>query len=196
MKQMNRIVNLTDACENLEVITVVGNGPISDDDREQISTAKCVVRFNDMKNMRSDELIHIRALRQNTLHMSKEDHAYCHLPVIENDSQFNHVKGNTLLPIFVTERNHDNKFEDLSFFLNCKNGTTHMDSNTAHGPSTGGAVLDFFNNISKVKRIDVYGMNWNSNVHHIDFKHKNIVHDCCNKCHIHSTLNNDYIEKT
>ena len=117
------ITKLSDACKNLDEVTIVGNGPLSEGDRRHISRANCVVRLNDTKNRAPNEPLDILALRQNTLHLSKGDHSYPVLPVITNDTDFERVSGRTLLPIFVSEQNRVNKFHDDAFFHGCDKAT-------------------------------------------------------------------------
>lgn len=214
-----RIKTFDGTCASTQHVTVVGNGPLTQQDRSDIANATCVVRFNDMKNYVDGDPAHIVALRSNTLQLSeKYEDKMTILPIVENEQQFatfaSRQAGDTLLPLFVTEVKSKNTivdqllgifgktrekssntristFEDQMLFPHCKRRKCH--SETTSGPSSGAIVLDHLQNMAAVKTIDVYGMNWNGGRHHVDFKHNTLLKHCCSKCNFHDTACKRYI---
>lgn len=81
--------------------------------------------------------------------------------------------------------------KNLTMFPNCRDSKLH--NTTTNGPSTGGVVIDFLQNLDNVRTITVFGMNWRGSPHiHVDFKHPNLVKNCCTKCSIHATPTSSY----
>ena len=62
-KQYNMFPKLRDMCSN--TIAIVGNGPLSEEQRQQINSGKftCVIRFNDLKNKKTDDRMDIHIVR-------------------------------------------------------------------------------------------------------------------------------------
>lgn len=188
------IKSLDDVCTSTKKIYVVGNGPLNDEDRDKISTASCVLRFNDMRNMRENESTDIVAMRNTFLHLLERDDRYKNiavLPVIERDEHFIGMNHSTLLPIFVSETQHDKrKFTDDFLFPHCSAKKQHTEA--PWGPSTGAAVLNYLENMTSVEEIEVFGMNFNGPKEHVDFKHNTLVKECCTKCNFNETKTKKY----
>lgn len=176
--------------KNCKHVTVVGNGPLSDDQRKSINESDCVVRFNDMKNRRFGDKTDVLALRENVLHLAQEEDVPI-LPILSRKDNLQKV-DNFLSPIVIFEPQFkdDNILKDATLFENCSFARTH--SEAYHGPSSGAAVIDFLEKNDYCESIHIYGMNWNSKIDHIDFKHDTLVKDCCTKCVLHPTHDRSY----
>lgn len=181
-------------------VAVVGNGPLSNEDRYNISKADCVIRFNDLKNFKRGERCDIHAIRYTLgrypgINLSPK-HAKI-LPVSPNNfSVFNsrdlcNVEGLPPLLIYDPRANND-LHENVSIFENSNCGKECIQSSSSYGPSTGAVVIDMLEKLNSVNKINVYGMNWNGTTKHIDFKNPTIVQKFCSKCNIHPTQNNKY----
>lgn len=189
---------LADVCAGR--VAVVGNGSIFHEDRAQIERADCVIRFNDMKSMRDGERcdVHVSRFAHGTFSGKWEKrhvHAHSVLPVAVNDEwKDTHLLGeNVLETLFV----HEPQFGVMNrisprvhLFEGCRFARTHAE--TRAGPSTGGAVIDYLQRSPAVVRIDVYGMNWSGSNWHVDFKHPDLVRQCCSKCVIHDPASYTY----
>ena len=66
-----KYIALSNVCKGS--IAVVGNGPISESDRDLINSHNCVIRFNDQRNKLKDDKTDVLVLRYNTLHLSHND---------------------------------------------------------------------------------------------------------------------------
>ena len=105
-------------------------------------------------------------------------------------------RSREILPELHAVTSKPNPFDkNLSVFDGCS-FCKHSDLPCKHkhtrlGPSTG-AIISELQKMDFVKEINVYGMNWNGGNWHNDFKHKNMVPECCSKCTIHETKSNKY----
>lgn len=188
-------------------VAVVGNGPLTEDERKEINDKyDCVVRFNDMKNKKKDDVT--------TLHVSRyanhkfpgltiRDDGVPTLPIIPFEQALYNIRQhvNVLPSLFVHESHFNNSSQnDEVVFKNCiecKVGDMNCNhSFTPHGPSTGTIVIDKLQEWSTIESIDVYGMNWNGGNHHIDFKQPDMVEKCCSKCTIHKPNDEKYDNRT
>lgn len=206
-------MDLKNTCDDPSSVTVVGNGPLSDEDRKQINESGCVIRFNDMKNFVEGDKGHLWALRDQTLRYAqkgkkgkigdclhynfKKSTCYPTMPVLPvvsaKTSLTNLAKmDNVTEPIFIHQKRlkQNNIIEDAVLFEGCSESLRHSDARS--GPSTGGAVIDFLQKLDVVEKINVYGMNWNGGLHHIDFANPDVVKKCCTKCDIHDTSTETY----
>ena len=192
-------------------VAVVGNGPLSEEDRQRINSDDdgydCVIRFNDMKNRRDGEKTTIHASRYARGHfpgvMLSDDDSGVHLwPIAVNEGIAEElaVRANVLSTLLLHEPSAScNELPgDTMLFGDCPKCTT--DFNCAHdaqknGPSAGAAVLDKLSSTSCVDRIDVFGMNWNGGSHHVDFAQPDIVPSCCAKCDINAAATSDYDDR-
>ena len=183
-----------------DTVAVVGNGPISEEDRSNINKANCVLRFNDLKNYRKGERFDVHATRHmngfwSGMHLFH--HAPYVLPIAMTSSAVKKSKrlaGRKKLPTILVYEN--NKKVELSptskIFKHSACGDECRHSTADWGPSSGAAVIDMLENLETVKKIEVYGMNWNGNKNHIDFKDPYIISKYCSKCKLHPTSNNSY----
>jgi|MDSZ01.1.fsa_nt_gb hypothetical protein len=191
-------------------VAVVGNGPLSSEDRASISQTKCVIRFNDTKNYKQGE--------HTTLHVSRDVNgtfpgAHMHtdvplLPVARTHravAQYDALEKRRLLPTLLVHEVKDGSDNDLDaddsraqIFDGCSlcslDGCKH--SLSSAGPSTGALVLNELQNLESIDTIAVFGMNWNGGSHHVDFVVPEIVPSCCRKCTIHETPNEHYDDRT
>ena len=175
-------------CDNMEKVVLVGNGSISEKDREEINKSSCVIRFNNMKNFKTGDKVDAVAVRDNGLNVKK----YPTIPIV---SDKNKLKSNsTHKPIYLYEpkKKGNNIISDKYMFSECDNRKLHSD--TYWGPSTGGVLIDSLQSDENVREIKIYGMNWNGSHNHVDFKHTDIVKNCCTKCEIHPTKSEIYFE--
>lgn len=185
------------------VVTLVGNGPISETDREEINDAPCVVRFNDAKNFRDGEAFHILAFREHVNSTDAKNSTGKHLLPVHRTktSEFQ-----TVLPtIPVWERTTcactcssnpcvcDTRCgvrENEPIFPGCSD-VTHGEKQ--FGLSSGGAVIAQLQADPFIQKVDVYGMNWSGlSSSHVDFAHPELMKTCCSKCTIHETPRRTY----
>lgn len=181
-------------------IAVVGNGPLSEEDRSNINKADCVIRFNNLRNYKTGERFDVHVTRHSNgdwLGMHLFHHAPFILPIAMRHSDVKNSRvlyGRKKLPTILVYEN--NKNVDLpptsKIFKNSACGDECKHSSADWGPSSGAAVIDMLENLKSVKKIGVYGMNWSGNKHHNDFKYPYIVPKYCSKCEIHPTPNSGY----
>lgn len=175
-------------------VAVVGNGPLSQQDRNEINASKCIVRFNDMKNMKKGERVTIQATRYKPVARpfcgsDKFDIGAAALlpvapgPYLPNLNARQRRSINLIQPL-PTYEYYDGRHSDLSLFKGCARceGKQCKYGSTPWGPSTGALVLNALQQLDNVKVIHVYGMNWNGSHNHVDFKNGDIVPTCCTKC--------------
>ena len=186
-------------------IAVVGNGPISEEDRSNINKADCVIRFNKLKNYKKGERFDVHATR-NISSQDVTDFSGLDLPhrasfvlpiairhlMVENSKQ---LIGRKKLPTILVYQEIMKNVEaspNSRLFPHsvCRNECKH--SSTDRGPSIGTVVIDMLEKLKSVKKIDVYGMNWNGTKVHNDFKYPYIVSKYCSKCEIHPTSKSGY----
>tara|TARA_B110000046_G_C12957708_1_gene383075 strand:+ start:697 stop:1344 length:648 start_codon:yes stop_codon:yes gene_type:complete len=187
-------------------VAVVGNGPISEEDRQEINRDyDCVVRFNDMKTYRKGDALTVQVSRDVHGYMPGVNKADVPLwPVAHNSDVVAHngaLRGrNVLDPLLVHESSNgdENEIVDGVLFPGCDacDSRECRHSESRAGPSTGALVLNALERSPAVDSLHVYGMNWNGGAHHVDFKHPNVVADCCTKCVIHRTANEEYDDRS
>ena len=181
-------------------VAVVGNGPLSNQDRYNIDKADYVIRFNDLKNYKYGERCDIHAIRYNNgtfsgLNLSPKNSII--LPVSPN----NYVVYNSdvlcnmegLPPLLIYDSSVSNDLDkNVAIFENSNCGKECIQSSSEYGPSTGTAVIDLLERCNSINKIEVYGMNWNGTIGHLDFKNPTIVEKFCTKCNIHRTPSSKY----
>ena len=182
-------------------VAVVGNGQLSEDDRKAINTFDCVVRFNDMKNKRPEERCDVQVIRY-AHHKFPGAHLNNGQPILPVVTSNRMLKNDALIgkhilpPLHVYEklhRRHNELKNDARLFDTCDSCGDKCSHKKAHaGPSTGASVISFLENSPVVTSIDTFGMNWNGGTHHVDFKHPDIIEECCTKCVIHPTPSQSY----
>lgn len=185
-------------------VTVVGNGPLAAGDHERINASECVFRFNDMKNYAKGDALTVHVSRYDETGrfpgIHKSDPTAVHLlPVAVNQTLVDTYASNRpkVLPMLhVEERGEHNDTADTSVFNDCAachNGSLRCrHDDAACGPSTGTLVIDRLQAMDSVRRVDVFGMNWNGGAHHVDFAQPAMVETCCDKCDFHPTRTGDY----
>ena len=173
-------------------VAVVGNGPISRQDRKEIAQANKVVRFNDVNNYWEGERTTLRVVRHPSWFTLKQVNApKWHVAPTDglapNDAEL--ITG-------VYERQHSNDNilpDDRRLFPSCWCGDSCLQKQTWAGPSTGGVALSVLQELQNVETIHVYGMNWNGPADmHIDFANGTMIAGCCTKCVIHPTASDAY----
>lgn len=184
-------------------VAVVGNGPLSEQDRLNINNSDYVIRFNDLKNFRPGERCDIHAIR----HHEKFDFIsayktpkYSHvLPILSNPkSAFKSIflsgrSGFEPLLLFDPRTKDNLLIGNNKIFKHSRCGEECVPINSDFGVSTGTAVIDALENSKFVNKIHIYGMNWNGEHGHLDFKYPDLVKNNCSKCKIHKTRNNHYL---
>ena len=193
-------MKLQDACKSKE-ITVVGNGPLSPDDRQMIEQSACIFRFNDRKNMLAGDRTDVHVVRDNTIHAinrAQQDDV-CILPIAARWSTLDKLNDlrnqdyKLLEPLLIYESYHkkDKVIDDSAvIFPSCKAKSFHAEQ--VHGPTSGAAVIDWLEQDPSVETIHVFGMNWNKRDPHVDFVKKKLVETCCTKCEFHKTESPSY----
>ena len=174
-------------------IAVVGNGPISEQDRLIISLSNIIIRFNDVKNKKNEERTTIHVIRYP--HFAYVDalfvwYLYPSNSSIDKISSPFPVKS---VPVFEMQYDVDHVSENHKMFRDCSCGDSCYLNNTWAGASSGGIVLDILQGIPQIHEINVFGMNWNGDPSmHVDFRNKSIVSACCTKCVFHKTTTDNY----
>jgi len=197
-------------------VAVVGNGPISEEDRKNINKFDTIIRFNDMKNKTRGEKTSIHIVRQ----ISPKDDFFGKtnmkrgVPIILIATKKEYAekckqKYNMLDYIIVNEpsRNSYEAGKDNEMFQGCSLCKTEscLEIDSDLGPSSGIVILDYLNKNPNIDKIEVFGMNWNfhlknygggtkiydTKLHHMGNEGK-IVNSCCNKCVIHTPPKDTY----
>ena len=198
-------------------VAVVGNGPISENDRRMINSCQCIIRFNDAKNRRPNERTDVQIVRRK-LAFGRVDRMFWkyYVPkgvytmyISEKRTELDPVPNisftgleNLIGSLDVGTRGSQFR-DDTVLFEGCDkcNNKACKYSLTGNGPSSGGIVIDTLDSLDNIKEIHIFGMNWTSQSHilnhpegHIDFKYPDLVKQCCKKCVFHKTPTNDYID--
>ena len=162
----------------MNAAVVIGNGPLSDDDRGEIqrmaAQGATVYRFNDFwnKNYQKDEPVDVHVKKLGSLWAPRHQR---HFP----DGK-DHPKMKSKLVVNYTR----------PVFHGCSS------QSGGKVKSTGTNMLSRLERDKKVETIDVFGMNWNftDNVHSVNEGH--LIEACCSKCTIHPTPTQDYLPTT
>ena len=182
-------------------VAVVGNGPLSEEDRTAIDAHDCVSRFNSVANRRKGERfdVHVsRRMGDTFAGMDRNDGRPVVPVTVSEDLAYSapELVGKTVLPpLLAYERqlgSENTQPPDRRLFEHSRCGDECAHASSDWGPSTGAMAIDVLDKSPHVRTIDVYGMNWNGDPRHIDFKHPNLVPTHCTKCHIHRTASNTY----
>ena len=190
-----RYIALSSVCEGN--VAVVGNGPISEEDRNLINKQNCIIRFNDQKSKLEHERIDVLVLRNNTLHISKRDDIiWPVIPFCKTIDDYEVRYSKMIKPIYVFEEvcDHEPNVQEMKskkVYSNCIKQARHGDGTS--GVSTGSAVLSSLQNDDTVESINVFGMNFNGGWWHVDFNDPNLSNICCTKCIFHKTRGDEYI---
>ena len=190
-------------------VTVVGNGPIHETDRAAINRSNNVVRFNDMNYWRASEKVSLRVVHYP---FAKPPQTNCSAPVWglapspvdlpesvalytwTYEPALTHASINMVkYALFPKAQVLEPWQEIVRYFEECNGCGLECHSNqTSSGPSAGAVTLSELHAIPQISHIDVYGMNWNGGLEHVDFKYPDTVSKCCTKCTIHPTATTRY----
>lgn len=194
-------------------VAVVGNGPLHEEDRIKINRSLNVVRFNDMNYWRSGEKVSLRAVHYP---FARPPQTACTAPVWglapspvdlpdsvalytwTYEPALTHASINMVTYAFFPKVQVLEPWQEVvQFFEGCQDcGLKCYSNQTSSGPSAGAVTLSELNSIPQVSRIDVFGMNWNGGLEHVDFKYPDVVPSCCTKCTIHPTATAKYGDKS
>jgi hypothetical protein len=191
-------------------IVVVGNGPLSEEDRVAINRSENVVRFNDLNYWRQGEPVALRVVRYPS---AKPPKTHCAAPIwaMTTNPQFLPANTTTLSWLYEPLLTHRMRFRfwevltptthqvleawesSVTVFDGCEGCGLHCHTNqTSSGASTGAWALSELHALPLVHSLDVYGMNWGGGKEHVDFVYPDVVSTCCTKCTIHPTPTSDY----
>lgn len=185
-------------------VVVVGNGPLHESDRIAINRSKNVVRFNDMNYWRAGEKVSLRVVHYP---FAKPPQTNCSAPVWglapspvdlpesvalytwTYEPALTHASINMVgYALFPKAQVLEPWQELVEYFEGCDGCGLKCHSNqTSSGPSAGAVTLSELHAIQEIRHIDVYGMNWNGGLEHVDFKYPDTVSTCCTRCTIHPT---------
>tara|TARA_B110000046_G_C12857176_1_gene340232 strand:- start:80 stop:784 length:705 start_codon:yes stop_codon:yes gene_type:complete len=196
------------------VVAVVGNGPLSDEDRRSISRFEIVYRFNDLKNHEQREKCTHHVIRCSStcpdgLCGSQRRVAVAGSQTIlvgtreEVDAAKEWMRVDEELVIGdETSVNAHPVFSSLASLPEdpaevASRGGAAVPSSVLEKirrfPTSGTIVLDMLNSDDGVDEIHVFGMNWNM----FDAVHSSsesqMIHAGCRKCVVHSTPSTRYL---
>ena len=197
----SNLISFKNILGNIEnKIAVVGNGPLSEEQRQKINNEpyNYVIRFIDLKNFKKGDRIDIHVIRYSNGEFSgiNLEKNTIKLPIIPLLCNFNILNKYKLLdPIYIYEKQYKTKYintkQDKFKPKNIKIGKCIISKNTIkesiYGFSSGGIILAYLHEMKDVKNIDVFGMNFNGINEHIDFKYPNIIPNCCSNVHFENT---------
>ena len=172
-------------------MAVVGNGPLSEGNRVAIARRAEVVRFNDARSWRPGERTTQLVVRHPSAFPPPvgccAGVALWHVGVDATDNA-----------TLVYERGYGARNAadaTARLFPNCTSCPWCYHNRTYAGPSTGAVVLSVLQSRADVRRMDVFGMNWNGDAQmHVDFAVRSLVRRCCTKCVVHPTSSEAYSE--
>lgn len=163
---------------------VVGNGPLSTDDRRNIAACKTVARFNDLRNMREGERMDVHVLRE---WKNTDDFAGAFFDECSNASIV--CVGQSACATASARHIPTVGLYRRDVFSSCP----VQDAAVNAHPSTGTIYLSWLEEThSDVHRIDVFGMNWNLPAFQHNGDEAALVHECCSKCVVHPTPSSEY----
>lgn len=183
-----RIAALLDGVSD---VAVVGNGPISEVDRQNIAKSKFVIRFNDCNFLREGEKTSLRVMR----HPSDPPKIHVNSPIWHVSPRASPMWADDGILTLEYEPQfgpRNDLKESHRIFPSCNCGPSCYARGATAGASTGAIALSVLEEMPEVKRINVFGMNWMGADYHIDFKNTSLVRGCCSKCHFHQTASNAY----
>ena len=173
-------------------ISVVGNGPISEEDRAEIAKSTSVLRFNDANNYRDGEKTTLRVVRHPSWFMLQHIGA----PLWHVAPTTDLVPSNARLftPVYESQHGHHNLISaGARIFPSCNCGPSCLQASTWAGPSTGAVALSVLQELPTIERIEEYGFNGNGDAKmHIDIANKTLLSGCCTKCTFHPTSSSSY----
>ena len=193
---------------NFTTVAVVGNGPITDKDREKINKCDLVYRFNDCKNFKKGDKVTHLIVRQLGTKWKVSGLNYNFEPIKDvNNLIFIGTRKELFNEIKNKNRNRDCRMievyeKNICKKINCNlnrsdlvifNNKKIKQPKSTCGFSSGFIALADITN--KYNNINVFGMNWNfkKNKSHNGKWEKKIIDKFCKKCKIHLTSSNSYI---
>jgi len=196
------------------VVAVVGNGPLSDEDRRSISRFEIVYRFNDLKNHKHREKCTHHAIRcspscpdglcgsqsraaipgsQTILIGTREE--------VDAGKEWMRVDGEIVIGDDTSVNAHpvfDSLVappEDLTDMASRGEGAVPSSVlvKIRRFPTSGAILLDMLNSDDRVGEIHVFGMNWNmfDSVH--STSESQMIDAACRKCVVHPTPSSRYL---
>jgi len=200
-EQANQVDALLDRLElihkfnasQLMHFVVVGNGPLTDSEREEINSHSknaLIVRFNDENNFAYGDVTHVHVIRHPSWSSRKNGLEEWHIAPFSSWIPVN-SKVKTIVYEAQYEEANEAPSDQVLFKSTCFDESCWVNG-TKYGASTGAVVLSALNENSKVKNISVYAMNWNGSPDHLDFLFPEMVPLRCEKCTIHRTHTEDY----
>tara|TARA_Y100000389_G_C17467014_1_gene526582 strand:+ start:4946 stop:5494 length:549 start_codon:yes stop_codon:yes gene_type:complete len=179
-----------------KTIAVVGNGPLTEWQKDDINKYDIVYRFNHAPGYRKGDKIsglYMRQIRRtNKTHSDNfvkqnSDLNFDKIYIGVNKYYDNHIFVKEDKDVFVRE---EPLFKKCSY---CKNGKCSHDR-AKYGPTSG--ILGINDIMKKYPKNDIhiYGMNWNwegKKSHHLNNEGE-IIKKCCRNCFIHKTPSNTY----
>tara|TARA_B100000683_G_scaffold242009_1_gene250448 strand:- start:5276 stop:5794 length:519 start_codon:yes stop_codon:yes gene_type:complete len=165
-------------------VCVVGNGPLTLEDRRRIDACPFVIRFNDRKNLLPGERTDLLALRDKGDGWHGESRCDASpVVLIENPSSARTRAPSACHTKYRLAHPH-------ALFRTCANATT---ASAEWGASSGTVILDALQQDPKVSRVDVFAMNWKLE----DSKHLrgegDLLKQCASKAVIHRTNKDTYL---
>ena len=167
-------------------IALVGNGPLSETQRKEINTKNFnfVLRFNDMKNYRNGDRVDVLVCREweDTHKYAKSNHCLKCKKMLVGVHAREDLRANGADMYIETKKKH---------YFELFNRPENVNLNQQ--PSTGAIVISEIQNNSKVKKIDVYGMNFNFKSIYHKKNEGSIIRKYCEKCIFHETPSSSYL---
>lgn len=188
-----RLKNYTE--EQLATFVVIGNGPLRTSYHEWInnnlSRSSVVVRFNDLNSMYSGgEPTDVHVVRHPSWSSRKIEAVEWHVaPFLEWIPR--HAQTYSLVFEAQYGDTSDANPTQRLFASTCDVPDCNVNQ-TKYGASTGAIAISELNEHPAVKKIHVFGMNWNGDESHVDFLFPNLVSEHCSKCEIHQTHSDSY----
>ena len=165
-------------------VCVVGNGPLTDAERDRIRECQMVYRFNDMKNLADGDRVDVHVQREwegtrNYAGEGMAPHAKRYL-VGMHAAEDAASKGATALTT--------QGLRAFKVFDTCKPG-----NRVSTNPSTGTILLSELHARPDVSKIDVFGMNWSfSGSQGHSREERSLIDGCCTKCVVHHPARSTY----
>lgn len=188
-------------------VAVVGNGPITEYDRQLINNFDIVYRFNDCKNMKKGDKITHLVTRQTFIFHTITGLDSNFLP-LKDAKNIIFIGKDRELYEKIKLKNPDRNFSMIDVFekitckfMNCNkklidnikfNNINIKQTNASWGPSSGFLILADVT--GKYNNVHIFGMNWNFNWymdHDSSWEKENIL-KLCKHCIIHKTKNDKY----
>ena len=188
-------------------VAVVGNGPITEADRQLINNFDIVYRFNDCKNMKKGDKITHLVVRQTFIFHTVTGLDTNFLP-LKDAKNIIFIGKDKELYENIKLKNPNRNFSMIDVyekitckFMNCNkklidnikfNNINIKQTDASWGPSSGFLVLADVT--GKYNNVHIFGMNWNFNwyMDHDSSWEKDNILKLCKHCVIHKTKNDNY----